>query len=175
MNFFNAQSSLFKGTSIAAIVFLCYGYVCRWCSIYFFWESKTIGWTLFFVSIILWMATRIKNRPPGSKAIWEMIVLGISAFILLVKMIFLVAIPHTDICDRTLTYIKQNKAIQQEVGNIKGVFVVPFGGVSSSGGSDGYAAAGDLHFVIKGDKKYIDLNVQAMKDFDTDWEFAIVR
>ncbi|MCX6317156.1 MAG: hypothetical protein NTW29_07685 [Bacteroidetes bacterium] len=39
--------------------------------------------------------------------------------------------------------------------------------------SQGTSGSADLHFVVKGSKKYIDLNLLLKKDVETDWNIQI--
>jgi hypothetical protein len=45
--------------------------------------------------------------------------------------------------------------------------------MSMTTNSQGSAGQADLHFIVKGSKKYTDLNLLMNKDFDTDWQIEI--
>lgn len=85
--------------TIAAILVL-YGYVCRWFNIYFFWESSTVGWTLFllFLICIMWNSMQIK-KAEGRKTIGNKIGIGIIVFIFIIAPIVMASILwHGYIC-----------------------------------------------------------------------------
>lgn len=176
MNFYNSLSSITRKLIIATIVFLLYGYLCRLLGIYFFWESKTIGWTVFWVAVIFILRDKIKDKKQqGRKAILEKIGVGISVFVILIKGIVFFAIQQTSAYDSAVNFIKSNPEIQRNVGLVNSVFLVPFGGMSMSTGSEGSAGQADLHFIVKGSKKYMDLNLLMNKDYNTDWQIEVVR
>ena len=54
--------SINKKFVILTIALLTYGYLCRILNLFFFWESKTLGWILLFVSAILILNQRIKEN-----------------------------------------------------------------------------------------------------------------
>jgi len=176
MNYLNSFSAITRTLILATIVFLAYGYLCRLMGIDFFWESKTIGWTLFWVAIIGVLRDRIKAKKLQNKStILEKIGVGLSIFVILVKGILFFAIPQTDIYASALSFVQQDKGVRNEVGEIKGIFFVPFGGFSMSSGPEGSRGDADIYFVVKGSKKYIDLNLVMNKQLDTDWKIEINR
>ena len=65
--------------------------------------------------------------------------------------------------------------IQEKVGTVNSVFLVPIGGMSMATGKQGTAGNADLHFTVKGSKKFLDLNLLMSKDFETDWEIEIKK
>jgi len=176
LNFLNSLSSFARTFIIVTVAFLLYGYLCRPLGIYFFWESKTIGWTLFWITIALVLRNRIKSKKLQKKsAIPEKIGIGLSVFVVLLKGILFFAIQQTSAYDKALIFINEDKGIQNEVGAVKGVFFVPFGGMSMSSGPQGTTGQADLNFVVKGSKKYIDLNLLMAKELEGDWRIGIQK
>ena len=176
MKYLKSLSSFTKALILATAVFLLYGYLCRLIGIYFFWESKTIGWTLFWVAIISALRDSLKaKRLKNNSTLPEKIGIGICVFVLLIKGVLFFAIPQTDIYTSALNFVKQDKLVRDEVGDIKSVFFVPFGGFSMSSGPEGSKGDADIYFVVKGSKKYVDLNLLMNKEMDTDWKILINR
>ena len=176
MNYLNSFSGITRTFIIATVAFLLYGYLCRLAGLYFFWESKTIGWTLFWITVIFILRERIKSKKPQKKsAIPEKIGIGISAFVVLLKGVLFFAIQQTSAYDKALIFINESKTVQNEVGIVKSVFLVPFGGMSMSSGSQGTEGQADLNFVVKGSKKYIDLNLLMEKELEGDWKIGIQK
>lgn len=174
MNFLQSFSSLTRTLSIATIVFLLYGYLCRFASINFFWESKTIGWMLFWMTVICLLRDSIKAlRLRHIKPIIPKIGIGLSIFILLIKGILFFAIQQTSAYDAAVRFIKTNPEMLRESGAVRGVFLVPFGGMAMSTNAKGSSGEADLYFIVKGAKKYTDLHLVMGKDFDTEWQIAV--
>lgn len=173
------QLNLFTKTLlIAALSILLYGYLCRLTGIYFFWESKTVGWTLLFIGIGGFLFNRIKiKKAENEKAIGEKIALGLIAFGLLIQAIFIVVIPITDAYSAAITHLTYNKNLKAEVGNIQGFGLIPIGGTENSedtsGRVEGYA---EINLIVKGDKKFKDVTIYLIKQSDSpEWEVVGVE
>jgi hypothetical protein len=173
---FNSLSDITKKVIIATIAFLLYGYLCRLVGLYFFWESKTIGWALFWVAVIFIMRDRMKQkRLQNKKTLIEKIGIGFSVFIILIKGVLFFVTQQTTAFESATNFIKTNQEIRNKVGTVKSIFFVPFGGMSMTTNSQGSAGQADLHFIVKGSERYIDLNLLLDKDFETDWQIEINR
>lgn len=158
------------------IVFLLYGYLCRFVGLYFFWESKTIGWVLFWLVVIFVLRDRIKDKKlQNKKTLLEKIGVGLSIFVIIIKGVMFFVVPQTTAFDRAVSFIKSNPTIQNNVGTVKNVFLVPLGRISMKTGPQGSAGEADLHFIIKGSKKFMDINLLMSKGFETDWQIEISR
>ena len=174
MKHFNSFSNFTKKLTIATIAFLIYGYLCRLVGLYFFWESKTIGWILFWLSIIFILREIIKGKKLQKKnTVLEKIGIGLSIFVIVIKGVIFFAVQQTTAFDSSVKFIKTSQAIQTKVGTVNSVFLVPFGGMGMSTSSQGSSGQADLHFVVKGSKKYVDLHLLMNKDFETDWQIEI--
>ncbi len=174
MKYFNSFSNLTKKLIIATIAFLLYGYLCRLVGLYFFWESKTIGWVLFWLSVIFILRDRIKDKKPNNKkTLFEKLGIGLSNFVIIIKCVLFFATQQTTVFASAVNFIKTNHSIQSKVGIVTGIFIVPFGGMSMNTSSQGSSGQADLHFIVKGTKKYIDLNLLMNKDFETNWQIEI--
>ncbi len=155
-------------------IFLLYGYLCRFAGLYFFWESKTIGWVLFFITLIFFLLDRIKiENARNGKAVGEKIGIAVQILVLITKAVLLVAVPYTDSYAKAVDYIKSNQYIQSKTGTVKDIFFVPYGSTSHQSTPNGAVEQSDLHFVVKGADKYIDLNLLMSKDVDSDWEIMV--
>ncbi|MGG9964670.1 hypothetical protein [Ferruginibacter sp. SUN106] len=174
MKHFNSLSGITRKLILATLAFLFYGYLCRLAGLYFFWESKTIGWVLFWFAIIFILRDRIREkRLQKKKVLIEKIGIGLSVFIIITKSILFFAIQQTTAFDKAVNFIKTNPAIKSKTGTVNGVFLVPFGGISMMTNAEGTAGQADLHFIVKGSEKYIDLNLLLNKDFSTDWQIEV--
>lgn len=147
-----------------AVVFLTYGYLCRLAGIYFFWESKSIGWAIFFIGIIALLADSIKNKAvKEKKAIPEKIGIGIIVFVLLIQLILIIAIRFSDAYSTAKTFVSHEPAIQSELGNLTGFSLMPFGSIHVMTGSDGTSGEAAISLTIKGEKKFSDATVYLVK------------
>ena len=103
----------------------------------------------------------------------EKIGIGLSIFVIVIKGVIFFAVQQTTAFDSSVKFIKTSQAIQTKVGTVNSVFLVPFGGMGMSTSSQGSSGQADLHFVVKGSKKYVDLHLLMNKDFETDWQIEI--
>lgn len=159
---------------LATASFLLFGYLCRLLNIYFFWESKSIGWICFWLFIILALLGSIKSkRLRLQNVILEKIGIGLSVFILLLKGIFWLAVPHSAAYERAIEIVKADRTIGARIGPVNGIFLVPFGGIAVHSDSQGSAGEAEFYFVVKGSKGYCDLDMQMVKYVDTDWQVAV--
>jgi hypothetical protein len=173
---FNSLSDITKKVIIMTVAFLLCGYLCRLIGLYFFWESKTIGWTLFWIAIIFILRDRIKEKKlQNKKTLIEKIGIGFSVFVILIKGVLFFATQQTAAFESATNFIKTNPEIKAKVGTVKSIFLVPFGGMSMTTSSQGSAGQADLNFIVKGSEKYIDLNLLLNKDFETGWQIEISK
>lgn len=173
---FTALSILTRILIIGALIFLSYGYLCRLLGIYFFWESKTIGWTLFWIAMVFILLDKIKlKKLQDGKTVPEKIGVGLSVFVIIVKGILFFVTQQTTAFEDAVSFIKSNSEIQEKVGTVNSVFLVPIGGMSMTTGKQGTAGNADLHFTVKGSQKFLDLNLLMSKDFETDWVIEIKK
>ena len=70
MNKFKLLSVKNQKLVIATAIILVYGYLCRILNLYFFWESKAIGWTLLAVTLILLLIQRINWKKTVDRKIY---------------------------------------------------------------------------------------------------------
>lgn len=170
MKEFYKLSKLNKCLTKLTIAFLIYGYLCRIIGFDFFWESKTIGWTLLFATIISILIQRIKTkRFANKKALSEKIFIGLTVFILVIQSIIFIVTPQTDAYKFAKQFLMTDKAISNELGEVYAIFLVPVGGMAMSSSSAGQTGQADLNFVVKGKNKFKDINLQLTKEFDTNW------
>lgn len=98
---------------------------------------------------------------------------GLLLFSLLVMGALFFFIPKTSAHESALKFIHSNWYVRSQVGTIKGVFVVPYGGLSLTSSEAGEAGNADLHYVVKGSKANMNLNLVMEKNYDTGWVIQI--
>ncbi len=175
-NYLNQISVVTKSLFWITVGLLIYGYLCRIASIYFFWESKSIGWFLFFAFIVaLLRDLMLFKKQANKKAVVEKIFIGFSLFVMLLKIILLTVIPRTSAYQAAVEFIKADEKTISKVGQVKSIFLQQQGSMAMSSSSEGDAGQADLYFVVKGTKKYMDINILMVKDFTTNWKIEIVE
>lgn len=134
--------------TIAAILIL-YGYVCRWFNIYFFWESSTVGWTLFLLFLIgiMWNSMQIK-KAEDRKTIGNKIGIGIIVFIFIIAPIVMASIYCMGIYADAKTFIVESKRVEHELGRVQSVILKPKGSVETSESKKGRTGRARLFVII---------------------------
>jgi hypothetical protein len=162
---------------IMTIVLLLYGYFCRLFRLYFFWESKVVGWELLFITIIFLLRERIQfKKSIQKKTISEYIaIVLIIAFGFLGQIFFIIAESKTDAYKTAIEYLKTDKTVSDELGEPTSIFLVPVGSISTTTKSSGQSGHADLNFVVKGQKKLKDFEIRLIKDETSDWRIASIR
>ena len=170
---FSKQFSLFtKAILPISIVFLAYGYLCRLAEIYFFWESRSIGWTLFFIGCIGFLIDRIRVKTLyHRKTVFEKTALIFAIIGFTIKIIFISIIPVTDAFAATKVYVKTDPKLQMELGAVKGIALFPVGTVIKGSGKNGVMGSATFMMTIIGDRKFKDVTVYVVKYVDsTSWK-----
>lgn len=114
-----------------------------------------------------------QKKGQKQKVLGEKIGMGFSVFILLIKGILFFAVPKTEAFETAAKFIKSNPEINARTGAVQSIFLVPLGGMSMTTSAQGSAGQADLHFIVKGAERYIDLNLLLNKDFETNWQVEI--
>lgn len=165
---FRQLSRRTKTLLFLGLLFIIYGYLCRAAGLYFFWESKSVGWTLLLIGIISFLADRIKiKKTEKRKHLVEQIIIGFICFIFLIQTILLTVIPFSDAFTVAKTYLQNNDDIKNEVGNVTGFGLIPTGGIQKSTDSQGESGNAAITLTVKGDKKFKDLIIYVVKRPDT--------
>lgn len=167
-------SKLILSIFITAIALILYGYVCHIAGPYFFWESKTLGWLLLLIAVLLFLFERIIFKG-NKKCVSEKIIIGIIFLILLVQSVMFFVIPRTNAYAAAKQFLLKDKSIRDEVGDIKGFFLIPVGGMEISSSEDGEYGGANFNVIIKGNKKYKEVSLELSKDLATDWQVTIIR
>ncbi len=157
---------------VSALIFILYGYLCRVIELYFFWESKSIGWGLLFIGSISFLFNRIKIKKIEKKnTVLDKIGIGVIIFILLIQTIFISVIPFTDAYSVAKKHLINDETFKNEVGNISGFGLIPTGGIQITSDSHGEYGVSTINLTVKGYKKFKDLTVYVVKYADsTEWE-----
>jgi len=176
---FEKFQSLAKGSQTLIIltgVLLLYGYLCRLIGLYFFWESKYIGWSLVAITIIFLVRERIQSKKlQERKATSEKVAIGLMIFVLSIQALLLVVIPQLGAYQIAKHYLQTDKSVSDEIGEVNSIILIPMGGYSKSIASTGETGNADLNFIVKGKEKFKDYNIQVVKNENSDWTIVNVR
>jgi hypothetical protein len=157
---------------LTAIALIAYGYVCRLARLYFFWESRMIGWSLFFIAFLLLLIhMQSRNIQNGKLPTGYKIGIGATIFVLAGFTVAYILLPYSDACKAAKSLIGKNPEISRRIGGVRSMILVPYGyGVSMSttdrGDSEGEA---EFSFLLHGNEKDADLEISVAKEWKTDW------
>ena len=161
---------------ILTIVLLLYGYLCRLLNVYFFWESKAIGWSLVCLSVIFLMRERLQFKKSQEKGtVSERIAIGLMIFVLSVQALLFIEVPHLDAYKIARLYLQTDKAIVNKVGVVKSISLIPLGGFEISTTGGGESGKAEFNFIVKGESKFKDFRVFLYKEESSDWRIVYVR
>ena len=147
-----------------AIIFILYGYFCRVIEFNFFWESKSIGWSLLLIAGISYLADRIKiKKLQNNKTLFEKIGIGVTILYLCVQIILLVIFPFTDAYAAATAHLAHNSVLKSEVGNITEFRVIPTGNIQKKINAHGESGSATINLIVKGNKKFKDITIYVVK------------
>jgi hypothetical protein len=153
---------------IAGLALIFYGYVCRMLSIYFFWESRYIGWLMLLIGLCIFLWRRIRSKRIRG-AIPELIGLVIGLLIILIQSIILIVFSNTGAYKSALRLIKNERRIISETGTLKNISIVPVGQIGFATTNSVEYGSASFTLILKGEKKYKDLSISLVKK-GKDWE-----
>lgn len=165
-------SKITKAILATGSVFLIYGYACRLLNLYFFWESKSIGWAIILIGIINLLRNRIKQKKSSKKkSLVEKIGMGVLIFGLVVKSMLFIIIPNTDAYHLAQDYIKSDQDLIKELGEIESFSLLPSGGIQKTTDSNGTYGSAQIELIVKGSKTYKEVIVFVFKEANKpNWE-----
>jgi hypothetical protein len=145
---------------------LVYGHLCRWFDLYFFWDSKSIGWMFLLIGAISYLFDNIEIREnQNKKTIWNKIGIGFLSFILIVGTIFSVSIRlFSDAYEVATNYIVTDSSLKEQLGIVNGFSIMTSGSIQTETNSEGEFGFAVFELTAKGDKKFKDLTIQLVKN-----------
>jgi len=161
------------GVAICLIVF---GYLIRMVDLYFFWESKPIGFTLLLISLAIILRKDIITRKNKKlKNIWSHIGFWLISFTVFVKILMLATMPNTDAYEAAKVYLKNNSDLRTEIGEVTGHTILPSGSIQTTTDSNGTYRSAAISLIIKGENKFIERTIYLNKSPDEDWAVVAVE
>lgn len=159
------------------IVVILYAFAARAAGIYFFWESSFLGWTVLAIGGLVWLFRAIKvKKVAGKKKLWEKLGVAFLLFLLTIQLIVVIVIPRTGAYAAATSYIVKNDSLKRELGDIEGFGFTESGSIAESSKETGEAAGNaELNLIVKGKKKYKDITVDMLKDWNTPWAVQAIQ
>ena len=152
---------------VLGLVLIIYGYLCRFFKLFFFWESKYFGWVIFFIGIIVFLSQNAKMKKTKNKnTIFESIGIIIIIIMLIFQALFVGTVKDSDAYHISKKYILNDVSLNQKLGNIEDLFLIPSGSVNKISDSTGVYGNGKINFIVKGTKKNIDISINVVKYVD---------
>jgi hypothetical protein len=157
-------SKLTKVLFIIGINFVCYGNIARLGNIYFFWESKTIGWIVLLFGLISLFADRIKLKKAEKRnSIGEKVGMGFVIFILVVQAVLYIVLPFSNAYAAAKLFLAGNENIKAELGEVRGFGLMATGAIQIQTSSAGESGAATINLIVKGEKAYRDVTLYLAK------------
>lgn len=158
------------------IILLVYGYLCRILHIYFFWDSKELGWVVLFIALLFYLfGLHRSRRLQRKRTVGVIIGIFFISFGLLISPFVLLMLKTSDAYQAAIDYFETDPQIKDSFGEIKGFGLIPTGQFQSKiiNGIE----SGDAEFIItiKGDKKYKDVSVRLKKTPETNWSVISIE
>lgn len=120
------MSTATKVVFIFGILLLIYGYLCRLFSIYFFWDSKYVGWLGVLSAVLLFLIdirmARIRQR---QNIFFVRVVVAIIVIFLALEGSVIVWLKTSTVYDETTELIRSDDMIKTQVGDIRGFSLIP--------------------------------------------------
>jgi len=153
-----------------------YGFLCRGLNIDFFWESGTFGWVFIMAGLILLLNGRVKvKRNTNRKSALEKVGIGVLIFVLALLGIVNIAIGNSNALAAAKTYVLNSDSLKREIGDIRGFGFTYSGGIEVSTDAAGETGTANISLIVKGSKKFRELNVYVLKENNRGWEVQSVQ
>ena len=160
-----------KGLFLISVLSFFSGYLFRFLNIYFFWESKQIGFFLLIIFVLFVFRIDITKRNLiEKKTIAQHIFFWLISFFVFVKVLVVIILLNSNAYKAAKTNLKSNPDLQQEVGSIQDLIALPQGSLSIKSYNGQESGSATIHFLIKGTRAYSEKTVFVSKNFLSDWE-----
>jgi len=155
---------------------LIYGYLCRILNIYFFWDSRTLGWITLLIALTGFLiGLKKKRKLQGKKTIWIKIGIVVLIFGLSIMPIVIFMLKSSEAYQSAIEYIRTDPQIKTLVGDIQGFGLIPTGQTSSTTINGAESGEAQFDIIVRGDKKYIDITVSLKKTPETTWKVVSIE
>ena len=143
---------------LTALIVL-YSFLCRVMSIFFFWESSIAAQWLIYLSLFFLLRDWKKREKKNDKsALLPKILTGVLVFVIFITSTFAIALPFTQAYDIAIADLKNDMAVEYEVGKVQSIVYRCRGAIQISSDFKGTSGTAEVMVIVKGDK--------AFKDYD---------
>jgi len=159
-------------------VLLIYGRLCRWFDLYFFWDSKSIGWTVLLIGVISYLIDNIETREnQNKKTTLNKVGIDLLSFVLIAGTIFSISFRlFSDAYKVATNYLENDSSTRKQLGTVTGFGAMPSGSIQTETNSSGEFGFAVFQLTIKGEKKFKDVTVQLIKNPENpDWKVEQVE
>tara|TARA_B100000809_G_C14972090_1_gene471313 strand:+ start:82 stop:858 length:777 start_codon:yes stop_codon:yes gene_type:complete len=159
-----------------SICLIALGYLIRIFDLYFFWESKPLGFALLLISLAIILRKDITTRKSQKlKNTWSHIGFWLIAFILAIKVLMLVILPNSDAYDAAKIYIENSNDLKSEIGEVTGHTILPSGSIQLTTDSNGTSGTATINLILKGKNKFIEKTIYLNKTPNEVWAVVSVE
>lgn len=157
---------------LVSLSFIVLGYIVRRFSIFFFWESKQIGFLLLGIMLAIFLRIDSKNRKALKiKNVFSQIGFWVVLVILFFQHLTLIIYPRTDAYSEVVDFIRTNEAIENELGKVNGFTILPAGSFHKVMDNAGTSGTATFVFLVKGENQFKEIQFVVEKKADLpDWE-----
>ena len=164
-----------KVLTLSAVILILFGYFVRLFNVYFFWESKSIGYGLLLIMLVKLLLDDIYARKEKrlNRALCY-IGMVFLCFTIFIKGFIAIFLPNSNAYKAATEQLKNNSDLISEVGEIHSFSFLPTGSMGSQETQYGTTGSANLTLIIKGEKKYVEKNVILKKELKEDWTIILV-
>lgn len=160
-----------KILTILALALILYGYLARILNIFYFWESKSIGFGLLLISIAKFIFHDINGRRENKMhRIVFYIIFGILCLAIFMKGLMAIVIPNSDAYNAATKLLKTDPELIAEVGKISSFSYLTSASMATHKDKYGTTGHANLTLIVKGNNKFIEKNVVLLKELEEDWK-----
>jgi hypothetical protein len=126
--------------------------------------------------LILLLNGRVKvKRSTNRKSALEKVGIGVLIFVLALLGIVNIAIGNSNALAAARTYVLNSDSLKREIGDIRGFGFTYSGGIEVSSDAAGERGTANISLIVKGSKKFRELNVYVLKENNRGWEVQSVQ
>ena len=176
MYFGRIMTKTVKRILITGVLMVIYGFLCRGLNIDFFWESNVFGWVIIMVGLIFLLIRRVKVKKStnGTTGLEKVGIGALILFIILMGLIIIV-IDNSNALSAAKTYVLNSDSLKKEIGDIRGFGFTYTGGIEISSDSAGEDGTANISLIIKGSKKFKELDFYVVKEKKQNWVVKAIQ
>jgi hypothetical protein len=174
------KRNLTSGLFISGMILLAYGYLSRMAHLYFFWDSKILGWILIYTALLSFLIDiRRARKRNGKKRFWVTFFIACLALGFLISPIAVVLIKTSEAYNVAIEYLKNDLELQKEIGEVRGFGLIPSGSVTGTTTINPQGSTtkeyAEFWLTVRGSRRYKDIIIQLSKWSPGPWEIVNVR